>query len=147
MIDRRFLKAISHLSSVLDWYFQNVYGRIEGGSILPFYCRREVIGQASVGTQELSQGDESAIFRLFLVLMMYQARRDVLIQAQQRQWSMSEAQEFLSLQRLRKNLALPGMQWELIMQGHGAESCPSHPRRRVQPSEMFRDDGIHDLHE
>jgi len=66
------------------WYFQTVYGHWEGPGVLPFYCDPNRVGAFAVEPAKLSSGDPDTLFRLFITLSMYQARRDRLIMAQQK---------------------------------------------------------------
>jgi hypothetical protein len=81
-----------------------VFGRWEGPGILPFYCRPEVVGKFAVPVRDLREGSESALFQLFVGLAMYQARRDVLIQRQQRELPGSEARGLVSLATLERRI-------------------------------------------
>ncbi len=73
----------TELHRIVRWYFRNVYGRHEGPGILPFYCDAQRIGHFAVKPERLAAGEEGALFRLFVTLAMYQARRDVVIMRQQ----------------------------------------------------------------
>ena len=72
------------LHRILGWYFANVYGRREGPGILPYYCDPARVGSFAVEPAALAAGHPHALFRLFVCMSMYQARRDVVIMAQQR---------------------------------------------------------------
>lgn len=50
---------------------------------MPFYGDRLRLGHFAVRPDLLAAGDEKALFRLFVTLAMYQARRDVVIMRQQ----------------------------------------------------------------
>ncbi|AKT42519.1 hypothetical protein [Chondromyces crocatus] len=65
--------------SVVRWYFDE--GRVEG---VPFYCDATRIGAFAVEPNELTEGTDAGLFRLFVALAMYQALRDVVIMRQQR---------------------------------------------------------------
>jgi len=69
---------------VLSWYFGTVYGRLEGPGTVPFYCDSLRVGAFAVPSEELAQGKDVALFRLFVALAMFQAFRDVVIMRQQR---------------------------------------------------------------
>lgn len=71
------------LRRTLDWYFGRVYGRLEGPGTLPFYCDPERVGHFAVKPSALAAGETTALFRLFIGLAMFQARRDVVIMRQQ----------------------------------------------------------------
>ena len=72
------------LVHIIRWYFQTVYGRVEGPNSLPFYLNPELVGAFAVSKVDLALGEDSATFRLFVLLAMFQARRDVVIMQQQR---------------------------------------------------------------
>ncbi len=78
------------LQRIVRWYCCTVYGRWEGPGVLPFYCDPKKVGLLAVGEAELRAGRPAAIFKLTVLLGMYQARRDRLIQAQQRGLSKAE---------------------------------------------------------
>lgn len=69
---------------MVAWYLTSVYGVDEGPGTLPFYCDPGRVGHFFVTSGELRAGTSSALFRLFVTLAMYQARRDVVIMQQQR---------------------------------------------------------------
>jgi len=92
------------LTRVVAWYVDRIYGTIEGPGTTPFYCDPEKVGLAAVDPRALAQADEAALFKLFLSLAMYQARRDVVIQAQQRGWNRTEATSLLSLSGLQRRM-------------------------------------------
>lgn len=74
----------SPVALAVAWYFREAYGRIEGPGTTPFYCDAARVGYFAVASEELVGRDEEALFRLFVGFAMFQARRDVLIMAQQR---------------------------------------------------------------
>ena len=61
--------------------------RHRGRSSLPFYCDPARVGTFAVAPEQLAEGSEAALFRLFISLSMYQALRDVVIMRQQRSLS------------------------------------------------------------
>jgi len=81
---RRAYDGRSPLRFVLEWYFSRVYGRSEGPTQLPFYCKPERVGEFAVSPAELAVGDGKAVFRLFVALSMYQGLRDVVVMRRQR---------------------------------------------------------------
>lgn len=95
----------AEVSGILSWYVDQIYGQVEGSKIPPFYCDPVKVGLAAVDPEALARADEAALFKLFVSLAMYQARRDVLIQSQQRSWSQAEATALLSLPSLKRRLA------------------------------------------
>lgn len=90
------------LSSVVRWYFANVYGVTEGPGILPFYVDPSRVGRFAVDPNALAAGKSAALFRLFVALSMYQARRDTLIMRQQRAMSAAAVTTLTSPRRLRE---------------------------------------------
>lgn len=69
------------LVAALHWYFERVR---RTGATEVFYCDPSRIGAFAVAPDELAAGTDTAIFRLFVTLSMYQALRDVTIMRQQR---------------------------------------------------------------
>lgn len=67
----------------LEWYFSEIYDRTEGPGAQPFYCDHDRVGNFAVAPADLAAGADSAIFRLFVTLAMYQALRDVAIMRRQ----------------------------------------------------------------
>jgi hypothetical protein len=72
------------LRQITRWYFTKAYGSWEGPGILPYYCDPGRVGAFAVSPQALAAEEEEALFRLFVGMSMYQARRDVIIMKQQR---------------------------------------------------------------
>jgi hypothetical protein len=92
--------VIPKLKAVLAWYLDKVYGSIEGLGTLPFYCDRKRIGNFAVSPSELAAGRAPALFKLFVGLAMFQARRDVVIMRQQAAMSPGEARHLLSMREI-----------------------------------------------
>lgn len=95
------MNANESLRRVVEWYFRHAYGRWEGPNLLPFFCRRDVVGHFAVDPAGIESGDDSALFKLFVCLAMYQARRDIVIMAQQKAYSTSAVRKLSSLSELR----------------------------------------------
>lgn len=89
-------RVASTLRATLDWYFSRIYRRLEGPGTLPFYCDPARVGYFAVSPAALAAGDPPALFRLFVSLAMFQARRDVVIMRQQAGMSREQAQYLLS---------------------------------------------------
>jgi hypothetical protein len=51
---------------------------------VPFYCDPGCVGSFALVPEELAVGGDEALFRLFVMLAMYQALRDVVVMRQQR---------------------------------------------------------------
>jgi len=80
------------LLAVLEWYFCTTSDFLPGRETQPFYCDPTRVGAFAVVPEELGAGETAAIFRLFVMLSMYQALRDVVIMSQQREFSLSSIQ-------------------------------------------------------
>lgn len=100
-----------HLASILRWYFSKVFGLYEGPGLTPFYCDPGRVGHCAVDPKGLSRGHATEIFRLFVTLAMYQARRDIVIMKQQRSFTREEANLLLCSASLGRRVA--------------ASTCPS----------------------
>jgi hypothetical protein len=92
------------LRSVLHWYFAQVYGRHEGPGISPFFCDPKQVGLAAVDPELLARGDSTAVFKLFVAMAMYQARRDVVIMAQQRSFTAKDIDQLMSPNEIQTRL-------------------------------------------
>lgn len=64
---------------------------------MPFYCDPKRTGHFAVESTELTNGNPTALFKLFVCLAMYQARRDVVIMRQQASMSLTEVQSLVSM--------------------------------------------------
>ena len=89
----------------MEWYFGQVYGTWEGPGVLPFYCDPSRVGAFAVGSDDLAAGHPDAIFKLFVALAMYQARRDRLIMAQQKAMTADEAAVLTSAATLAQRIS------------------------------------------
>ncbi|MBK7402416.1 MAG: hypothetical protein IPJ34_40830 [Myxococcales bacterium] len=94
--------ANASLRQVVARYFAKVYGVSEGPGVVPFYCDPERVGRFAVDPAALALGEEAALFKLFVALSMYQARRDVLIMEQQRRMSQRTISMLASPSRVRR---------------------------------------------
>jgi len=97
-------RVVNDLRTVLRWYFREVYRRHEGPGVLPFYCDPTRIGHFALTPDELRSRNECALFRLFVSLAMYQARRDVVIMRQQHALSRRKAVSLVSLHALARRV-------------------------------------------
>lgn len=106
-LTRRKDQACAEFAAIVRWYFREVYGRHEGPGILPFYCDSGRVGHFAVEPEDLNAGNDGALFRLFVALAMYQARRDVVIMRQQQTLSARATASLISLatvgRRVRAN--------------------------------------------
>jgi hypothetical protein len=76
--------AQAELRRIVAWYVETAYGRWEGPGTTPYYCDPLRVGHFAVQPEELARGQEATLLRLFVTMAMFQARRDVVIMAQQR---------------------------------------------------------------
>jgi hypothetical protein len=77
--------------TTIRWYFSRVYGRSDGPGSDLFYCEDADVGAFAVSPKALAEGDDAAVFRLFVTLSMYQALRDEVIRRQQRSLARTSA--------------------------------------------------------
>lgn len=97
-------QSLSKVIPVIKWYFKNVYGKVERPGILPFYCDPERVGAFAISTEKLSAGHDSATFHLFVMLSMFQARRDVLIMQQQRDLKLKSVKSLIDHSYIKKSV-------------------------------------------
>lgn len=90
------------LRHVVAWYFANIYAVTEGPGLVPFYCDPARVGRFAVEPTALAAGHEDALFKLFVALSMFQARRDVLIMRQQRDMPARTISMLASPSRVRR---------------------------------------------
>ena len=93
------------LHAILAWYGENIFGRLEGPGVLPYYCDPARVGWFAVSPEELRRGDEGALFQLLVGMTMFQARRDVVIMRQQRQFSRALVRGLASSSALQQAIA------------------------------------------
>jgi hypothetical protein len=75
------------LRIVVGWHYSKTRFAPESQPSTPFYCDYAQVGEFAVCREELAAGTDSAVFRLFITLAMYQALRDVVIMRRQRERS------------------------------------------------------------
>jgi hypothetical protein len=102
------LAAVQVVRRVVRWYFDRVYGTYEGGAVPPYYVDPRRVGHFAVGPNELREGREEAMFRLFVAMAMFQARRDVVIFEQQRRTSAQAVSRVASLRTVQRCVARSG---------------------------------------
>jgi hypothetical protein len=95
---------VRSIRSVLDWYFDRVYGKVEGPGVLPFYCDPLRVGHFAVSRTDLAAGGERALFRLLIGQAMFQARRDVLIMQQQRMMNRTDVDSLVAPDALTRSI-------------------------------------------
>lgn len=102
---RRPAQRVRVVTQIVRWYFDRVYGRLEGPGILPFYCDKSRIGEFAASPDAVRRGESGALFKLFVALSMYQARRDVLVMEHQRTMSRRGASVLTSLTTVARRVA------------------------------------------
>ena len=96
------------LTAVVRWYFDHIYGRLEGPGTTPYYCDPSRVGHFAVKPGPLAAGSPTALFVLFVANSMFQARRDTVIMAQQREMSPADAKRLTSPRMIaRSSTATP----------------------------------------
>ncbi len=132
------INAKDQLKAIVAWYFDHVYGRWEGSGVLPYYCDRSRVGSFAISPGALAAGRPSSLFRLFVMMALYQARRDVLVMALQRRLPGAVVEDLTSPSRLRRLvLACPCRETEsasrfdsgcVLRKRQRGVSCDPHPR-------------------
>jgi hypothetical protein len=89
------------LRRILEWYFERVYGRLEGVGTVPFYCDQVKVGGFAVAPRRLASGTDDALFQLLVGIGMFQAQRDVVVMKRQRSIAASSLEDLISARRLR----------------------------------------------
>ena len=95
---------LAAIRTIARWYRETVYGRFEGPGTVPFYCDPARVGHFAVAPGALGRGDAAALFRLFVVLTMYQSRRDVDIMRRQRETSRKDAAGLATARELGRRI-------------------------------------------
>jgi hypothetical protein len=96
------LSAERVVRKVVTWYFERAYRRLEGPGTTPFYCDPGRVGAFAVQPTDLATGRGEALFKLFVGMAMFQARRDTLIMQQQRQLGSIGATALASASTLKR---------------------------------------------
>lgn len=96
-------RQASQVAAVVRWYLEHVYARWEGPGTTAFYCDRSRVGHFAIDPKALAAGSPAALFKLFVTLAMYQARRDTVIMAQQRDMPASDARLLTSATTLSRH--------------------------------------------
>ncbi len=91
--------AESSVIATLRWYFARRHREV------PFYCDVAQVGAFAVAPDELAEGTDVAIFRLFVTLSMYQALRDVTIMRRQRSLSRRSMRVVADVATVKRSIA------------------------------------------
>lgn len=96
---------IAVTKAVVEWYF-HLYFRTpnDPGSLAMFSDRRRV-GHFAIERQRFARGDPDTLFRLFIATVMFQRRRDVLVQNLLRSFSAEEVRDLSHPATLAQALA------------------------------------------
>lgn len=97
-----FKSVSNYISDIVNWYFSQVYTRWEGPGVIPYYCDPVQVGYFASEPSAIARGDEGSLFKLFVTMAMYQARRNTVIMAQQRAMDTKIVDMFTSLRRLQR---------------------------------------------
>jgi hypothetical protein len=93
--------AVAEVRRIVGWYLRQEYGRSEGPGRVPYFADRARVGPFAVDLDALRARDNDALFRLLVVMGLYQSRRDVDIMALQRGMPARAATALLAPARLR----------------------------------------------
>ncbi|MBI2944152.1 MAG: hypothetical protein HYY25_08120 [Candidatus Wallbacteria bacterium] len=99
--------AVPHpsLLPLLSFYFDRVYSKHEGPGVLPFYADPVRVGHFAVDPEQLAAGRPAALFKLFVLFATYQARRDVVIEKQQREMGKCEVATLAAAGKIHRSAA------------------------------------------
>lgn len=93
--------AVRELTAIVRWYLATSYGRLEGPGCQPYFADRARVGPFALELDALRARDDAALFRLLILMAMYQSRRDVDIMTRQRTMRVRTAAALTSTTRLR----------------------------------------------
>ena len=94
-------RAVDEVSRIVGWYLTNAYGAVDGPAKVPYFADPERVGPFAVDLDALRRRDNDALFRLLVLMGLYQSRRDVDIMALQRAMPAGAATALLAPRRLR----------------------------------------------
>lgn len=95
----------SEVLAVVTWFCESRLERSHRPGVLPFYCDPSRTGAFAVPPSELAIGNDTAIFKLFVALSMFQALRDVVIMKQQRTLPATAVRRLGDLAFIRRAIA------------------------------------------
>ena len=93
--------AIAEARRIVGWYIDYAYGKVEGPRRIPYFADRERVGPFAVDLDALRARDNGALFRLLILMGLYQSRRDVDIMTLQRTMPVSAARALVAPSRLK----------------------------------------------
>jgi len=92
---------MSEVRRIVAWYLTRVYGTHEGPGRLPYFADPSRVGRFAVDLDAAQARDDDALFRLLVLMGLYQSRRDVDIMTLQRTMPARQVTAMVSLRRLR----------------------------------------------
>lgn len=92
--------AVAEVLRIVGWYLHRAYGELEGPGRLPYFADPARVGPFAVDLDALRARDDDALFRLLVLMGLYQSRRDVDVMALQRTMPVGAATALVSPSRL-----------------------------------------------
>ena len=77
-------RVVDEVREIVRWYLSNVYGAQEGPGRIPYFADPARVGAFAVDLDALRARDNAALFRLLVLMSLFQSRRDVDIMTSQR---------------------------------------------------------------
>jgi hypothetical protein len=97
--------GLAVVRSLTAWYFDEVFERFEGPSIVPFYCDPSRVGLFAVDSRDLALGGPASLFRLFIAMAMFQSQPDVRIMRRQSSMAARQVATLTSPSTLGRRIA------------------------------------------
>ena len=94
-------RAVREIEAIVGWYLDQAYGQSEGPGLTPFFGDAARVGAFAVDLDRLRRRDDAALFRLLVLMSLYQSRRDVDIMAIQRTMARGAATALTSTTKLQ----------------------------------------------
>ncbi len=94
-------RVVAEVRRIVRWYLDHAYGRSEGPRRRPYFADPARVGAFAVDLAALRRRDDAALFRLLVLMGLYQSRRDVDIMTIQRSMPARAATAMTSTTRLR----------------------------------------------
>lgn len=94
-------RAVDEVAAIVGWYLRHAYGTVEGPGRVPYFADPSRVGAFAVDLAALRARDDAALFRLLILMGLYQSRRDVDIMTSQRTMRVRAATALTSTSRLR----------------------------------------------
>ncbi|MCB9521434.1 MAG: hypothetical protein H6699_11245 [Myxococcales bacterium] len=94
-------RVVDEVREIVRWYLSNVYGAQEGPGRIPYFADPARVGAFAVDLDALRARDNAALFRLLVLMSLFQSRRDVDIMTSQRAMPAREVRALTSPALLR----------------------------------------------